>query len=512
MTVATYFGKLEILWDVLDKYSPIHACVCGMSEEFMKQHDEEKFHDFLFGINQERYGNLRSQLLAQYPLPTLDWAYKAMNQEEQLQKRNQVMPSDPTDVMTFAVKAPHKSSAEYKSCFLPNNLHVLGRMDFRSGGVIDPKFEANLALNEEPDVAGELMAESSRGSGRDLPMAEAWGFCTGGGGSSGTTSGISGVSSEQIQQLISLLGTTTTNDCLDGYLINRTPSKVLNFKPPYECLFGVKPSLSEVWVFGSLCYAHNLKSELDKFASRSQKCIFVGYSFGKKGWKVFNMETPDFFVSRDVKFVENVFPFGQVDPISVAPGQPNVINTMQEEFDQEEECLEVPPSRPPSAEIGADPPPSPVQAVSLQTAQPSSGPSLDSVAAKLEADEMKTSRDSDDHLGRGMNTWVPSVRLRDFVMNTVLLLQRSTMKTEIEELENNGTWELAKLSVGKKALGSRWIYKIKYRSDGQIERYKARLVVFGNHQVEGIDYFDMFAPVTKMVTVRTFLAIASAKD
>ncbi|GAA0168865.1 hypothetical protein LIER_40658 [Lithospermum erythrorhizon] len=46
MTVATYFGKLEMLWDELDKYSPVPACVCGMSEEFLKQRDEEKFHDF----------------------------------------------------------------------------------------------------------------------------------------------------------------------------------------------------------------------------------------------------------------------------------------------------------------------------------------------------------------------------------------------------------------------------------------------------------------------------------
>ncbi|GAA0151860.1 hypothetical protein LIER_37372 [Lithospermum erythrorhizon] len=120
MTVATYFGKLKTFWDQLDRYTPVPACVCGMSEEFMKQIDEEKFHEFLFGINQERYKNLRSQLLAQDPLPTLDWAYKAMNQEEQLQKRHQVVPSDPIDVMTFAVKAPHKSSAEYKPRFLPN--------------------------------------------------------------------------------------------------------------------------------------------------------------------------------------------------------------------------------------------------------------------------------------------------------------------------------------------------------------------------------------------------------
>ena len=89
---------------------------------------------------------------------------------------------------------------------------------------------------------------------------------------------------------------------------------------------------------------------------------------------------------------------------------------------------------------------------------------------------------------------------------------RAAMRTEIEALEKNGTWTLETLPPGKKALGSRWIYKIKYRSDGQVERLKARLVVFGNHQVEGVDYSDTFALVAKMVTVRTFLAVAAAKD
>lgn len=89
---------------------------------------------------------------------------------------------------------------------------------------------------------------------------------------------------------------------------------------------------------------------------------------------------------------------------------------------------------------------------------------------------------------------------------------QEAMQREIQALENNETWVLDDLPPNKKALGCKWVYKIKYNSDGTVERYKARLVIFGNHQVEGIDYTETFAPVAKMVTVRVFLAVAAAKN
>jgi len=89
---------------------------------------------------------------------------------------------------------------------------------------------------------------------------------------------------------------------------------------------------------------------------------------------------------------------------------------------------------------------------------------------------------------------------------------RDAMQREIQALQDNGTWEISDLPPNKKALGCKWVFKIKYKSDGTVERYKARLVIFGNHQVEGIDFTETFAPVAKMVTVRVFLAVAAAKQ
>ncbi|XP_060182148.1 uncharacterized protein LOC132611792 [Lycium barbarum] len=89
---------------------------------------------------------------------------------------------------------------------------------------------------------------------------------------------------------------------------------------------------------------------------------------------------------------------------------------------------------------------------------------------------------------------------------------KTTTHQEIQALEDNGTWTLETMPPDKKALRCRWVYKIRYNSDGKIERYKARLVIFGNKLEEGIDYNKKFSSAAKVVTIWTFLAIATARN
>jgi len=62
-------------------------------------------------------------------------------------------------------------------------------------------------------------------------------------------------------------------------------------------------------VFCTLCFARNRPLVKDKFASKSRKCVFLGYPFGKEGWKVFHLETEEMLISQDVVFYEDNFPF-----------------------------------------------------------------------------------------------------------------------------------------------------------------------------------------------------------
>jgi len=80
---------------------------------------------------------------------------------------------------------------------------------------------------------------------------------------------------------------------------------------------------------------------------------------------------------------------------------------------------------------------------------------------------------------------------------------------ETQALEDNGTWKIVSLPNGKKSIGCKLVFKVKYKPDGQIERFKVRLVAKGYSQREGLDYQETFSPVVKMVTVRTVISLAT---
>ena len=84
------------------------------------------------------------------------------------------------------------------------------------------------------------------------------------------------------------------------------------------------------------------------------------------------------------------------------------------------------------------------------------------------------------------------------------------MKEELDTLHKTGTWDLVELPFGKSAIGYKWVYKIKTRSNGTIDRYKACLVDRGFTQEYRIDYEETFSPVARLSSVMTLIAISGA--
>ena len=83
---------------------------------------------------------------------------------------------------------------------------------------------------------------------------------------------------------------------------------------------------------------------------------------------------------------------------------------------------------------------------------------------------------------------------------------------EIKAHLENGTWKLVRLPQGKRAIGSRWVFRIKRKADGSIDKYKGRIVAKGYAQREGVDYTETFAPTARFGSVRTVIALAAMED
>ncbi|KAJ4715365.1 Retrovirus-related Pol polyprotein from transposon TNT 1-94 [Melia azedarach] len=89
---------------------------------------------------------------------------------------------------------------------------------------------------------------------------------------------------------------------------------------------------------------------------------------------------------------------------------------------------------------------------------------------------------------------------------------KKAVQDEINALVKNGTWTITKLPVGKRPVGCKWVFTIKHKENGSVERFKARLVAKGFTQSYGIDYQETFAPVTKLNTICVIFSLAATRD
>ena len=87
---------------------------------------------------------------------------------------------------------------------------------------------------------------------------------------------------------------------------------------------------------------------------------------------------------------------------------------------------------------------------------------------------------------------------------------RKAIEEELQNLESHQTWEYKELPLGRKAIGSKWVFKVKYHPDGSVARFKVRLVAQGFSQVPGIDFCETFAPTVKKELLRIYLALCLA--
>ena len=89
---------------------------------------------------------------------------------------------------------------------------------------------------------------------------------------------------------------------------------------------------------------------------------------------------------------------------------------------------------------------------------------------------------------------------------------KEAVNSEFDSIMQNHTFYITDLPEGFKALGCKWIFKTKLKADGTIDKYKARLVVQGFRQKEGLDFFDTYSPVSRITSIRTIICIAALRN
>jgi hypothetical protein len=259
------------------------------------------------------------------------------------------------------------------------------------------------------------------------------------------------------------------------YLTNRSPTKAVSQMTPYEAWTGDKPNVEHLRCFGCAAYAHIPKDERQKLDAKAKRCVFLGYGTEVKGYRLYDCERQKVFYSRDVLFNEAAHGI-QMSPSGTEETEP--VNV---------DCLN-----------DSEPTGEPVAA----------GPEDTDSILRRSARERRLPQ----HYGDWIN--VANSDLKEPTTVTEVLSDPDkenwleAMNKEMDSLNANNVWDLVPLPEGRKAVGSKWVFKRKLNADGKIERYKARLVAQGFSQKFGIDYDETFCPVVRHESVRAVIALA----
>lgn len=289
-----------------------------------------------------------------------------------------------------------------------------------------------------------------------------------------------------------------------AYLHNILPTKRLNFFTPTFALYLRHPTYDHLRVFGCACYP-NSSPQPHKLHTRSVRCIFLGYPPDFRGYRCFDPTTGKVTISRHVSFDENTFPY-------TIP-TPNSNYTFLDDLPHGFTFTRPIPRPTPKPTQPAPHSTSPFQFTYTRRPRPPAPlptptPSASSAPTVNNTHPMTTRSKAKHTLISTSISPVPTSYSKAFTDPHWL----HAMQTEFHALQVNDTWELVPRPVDKPVIRCMWLFRHKFKSDGSLARYKARLVVNGKSQTVGIDCDDTFSPVVKPATIRTVLSVAVSRS
>ncbi|KAJ0947449.1 putative RNA-directed DNA polymerase [Helianthus annuus] len=558
LTVAEYYHKLNIMWKQLDQILQIPVCTCNASTQFNSFNHLIKLMQFLMGLDNV-YHTVRTNLLIREPLPSLQDAFSIVSREESHRNSN-VSATNDRSVGLFA-KANSVVDNKKKN-IKTSNQNLKCTNCNKNGHTIEKCFELIGYPSWMKPPRGNQSKKSSSSNNACVDDSSV---------------PVTSLTSDQLTKLLSLIkdrAPETSQSCNVSGFVNQenpgdwTPSSVLAGKTPYELVYKFKPFLDHLKVFGCLCFCTVL-NEHDKLNSRVEKCVFIGYSLDKKGYKLFSLDSRTIVFSRDVKFYESVFPFKEQSIFKSYDSNPiKDINTLNffdlyentehnhfqsvDDPDDERRVRGEADVRTQEAQQSVNLDNPTVMADEQQTGEVQDSPDMADPVSITDEAQLPSEGDTEcsaspvvprrstrvSNFPKKLNDFVVDSKVKygiEKVVNFAKLTCEnkcfasslsktiepkhfneaikdpnwvSAMNDEIQALHRNHTWDVVDRPKNRNIVGCKWIYKIKYKASGEIERYKARLVAKGFSQKEGVDYEETFSPVVKLVTVRCIVALA----
>ena len=291
--------------------------------------------------------------------------------------------------------------------------------------------------------------------------------------------------------------------CTAVIIRNRSPTVAVDNVTPYECFYGSKPDVSHFKVFGCKAYMHVPKENRKKWDSKTKKGIFVAYSITSKGYRLYDPVSRKICVSRDVLFDEDEF--------IQRKKEIQVFDTSDSE--NEEEIQETNEAMPQATQEDHD----------TIDNEESTSEETDVIHQQQPRRSMRKRKPPDRHCvvitgkwwknnvacSDGKYSFEEPTTVNEALNGPDNEQWKRALDNEYSSHIKNNTWTLTNLPKGHKAIDCRWVFKVKYKADGSVERHKARLVAKGCSQKPGLDYEETFSPVGKYTSIRTLLAIAN---
>ncbi|CAJ2662218.1 unnamed protein product [Trifolium pratense] len=555
MSVSLYFTQLKSLWDELNSIAPVNPCICGNAKSIIDQQNQDRAMEFLQGVH-DRFSAVRSQILLMDPFPSIQRIYNIVRQEEKQQEINfRPLPAEESTALQTS-KVSYRNQGKrprpyYENCNKYG--HTIATCYQIHGFPSKPQKKSELSSSTS---ANQLSSAQYQKLLSLLAKEDTVGSSVNLAGTAFTCVPFSWIiDSGASNHICTTLSYFSTYSPVNNHIFVQLPD---GSHAPVKHIgtINCSPSLTLTNVYHIPTFKFNLLSisQLTKSINcdvifSSSGCIFQDRSTKKtivqasarNGLFYLNAESvsnkhdkdryclshssSSFFSSKHCnKFYETIFPYQdlQSPPFNNAIS----INTqiLDSEFDDSSSTLPTQPNNPPRNSHNDNPNDA---IVTVPTSQDDTSSDLSTFPVEtLQATEVNP---SDPRYPQRIRT--PSIHPTDYHFSRAFLINiienkepksysqaiqsaewREAMAKEIQALESNNTWVLCPLPEGKSAIGCKWVYKIKYHSDGTVERYKARLVAKGYSQVQGIDYHDTFAPVAKLVAVRLLLSIAAIKN